>query len=82
MKITFNNDGSVSGEITKSGDIIPFEISADNKDEIIKTLLNYYEKNCHFGEGIMQDDNSIIEAPVVLSDICDSNISFVEMHGE
>jgi hypothetical protein len=66
------------GFFIKYQNVISYDISDKQKDAIIDRLMEYYKKNCHFGEGIHQDDDSILDAPSVLSDICDNIISFKE----
>lgn len=66
----------IKGSFEKYGDTISYEITDEQKDRIVERLIEYYSTYCHFGEGIHQDDNSLIEAPSVLSDICDDIIKF------
>lgn len=68
----------IKGQFEKYGDVIKYNISDEQKDKIIHRLIEYYAdpKHCHFGEDIHQDDDSIIDAPSVLSDICDNIIQF------
>jgi hypothetical protein len=42
----------------------------EKKEAAIQKLTEYFEKH-GIGEMIMQDDNALIEAPEVLSDIAD-----------
>ncbi len=69
---------TIKGSFKKYDSVITYEITDEQKDKIVKRLIKYYSKHCHFGEGIHQDDDSIIEAPSVLSDICDDIIKFKE----
>jgi hypothetical protein len=70
---------TIKGKFVKYNDIeISYEITDEKKDKIIDRLIKYYSDNCWFGEGIHQDDDSIIQAPGVLSDICDDIIKFEE----
>lgn len=70
---------NITGKFKKYGDqVIEYCITDSQKDKIVERLLEYYKEHCHFGEGIHQDDDSIIEAPSVLSDICDNIIEFKE----
>lgn len=68
----------IKGKIIKHDSIISFNIDDKKKDAIINRILIYYKDYCHTGESIHQDDDSIIEAPSVLSDICDKIIKFKE----
>ena len=69
MKVTFKD---------KWGDEVSFEDSPELHKKVFEHLLeNYFKKyNCYFGECIMQDDDSQIYAPEVLSDIADDIIKF------
>ncbi len=67
-----------SGSFQKYGKKVSYEVTDEQKDQILKRLMEYYSEHCHFGEGIHQDDASIIEAPTVLSDICDDILEFQE----
>ena len=67
---------NIKGSFEKYGDTITYDITDEQKDKIIARLIQYYSTHCHFGEGIHQDDDSIIDAPYVLSDICDNIIQF------
>jgi len=69
---------AIKGEFTKyNGEItVRYNITDAMKDKIIARLLKYYQKHHHDGEGIHQDDDSIIEAPSVMSDIADDIIKF------
>ena len=69
---------TIKGSFEKYGNKISYEITDEQKDMIVGKLLDYYSTHCHYGEGIHQDDDSIIEAPCVLSDICDNIINWVE----
>lgn len=55
---------------------VRYEITDEMKDKIVARLIEYYSTHLWFGEGIQQDDSSIIDAPEVLSDICDDIIKF------
>lgn len=57
---------------------ISYNISDEDKNTICKRLIKYYSTHLWFGEGIHQDDDSLIDAPNVLSDICDNIINFKE----
>lgn len=61
---------------------VSYEITDEMKDQIIQKLIEYYSKNCHSGEGIFQDDDSLIEAPEVLADIADHIIKFKSSYKE
>jgi hypothetical protein len=67
---------NIIGKFETFGSIISYEITDDQKDKIIERLINYYSTHLYYGEGIHQDDDSIIDAPYVLSDICDDIIAF------
>ena len=69
---------TIKGTLNKLDYKVSFEITDQQKDKIIQRLLIYYGKYCHFGEGIMQDDDSTLYAPEVLADICDDIIEFKE----
>ena len=69
--------GTIKGFFVANGDtIINYEITDEQKDKIVERLIEYYSTYLWFGEGIHQDDDSLIEAPSVLSDICDCIIKF------
>jgi hypothetical protein len=73
----------ISGHFIKYGDtIVSYEITNEVKNAIVERLLEYYQKYDHIGEGIHQDDDSIINAPSVLSDIADNIICFKTEHKE
>ena len=65
-----------SGTINNYGYVYTYELTESDKDLISDKLIEYYTKNCLTGESIMQDDDSIIEAPEVLSEIADEIIKF------
>ena len=69
---------NIKGEFEKYGETYTYDITDEQKDEVIKKLIEYYadQKHCLCGEGIMQSDNSILDAPHVLADICDNIIKF------
>jgi hypothetical protein len=69
---------TIKGSFEKYGDTISYEITDEQKDKIVERVIKYYSTYSHFGEGIHQDDDSLIEAPNVLSDICDDIIEFKE----
>jgi hypothetical protein len=60
--------------------VVSYRITNEQKDQIVGRLLQYYEKYCHDGEGIHQDDDSILNAPEVLSYIADLIIDFKTEH--
>ena len=65
--------------VVRSGDmVIRFDDSQEIKDKVFESLIeDYYLKYGSFcGESIMQSDDPIIEAPVVLSEIADKIIKF------
>jgi hypothetical protein len=66
----------MKGSFKNNGTEISYDITDEQKDRIVERLLEYYSTYCYFGEAIHQDDDSIIEAPTVLSDICDNIINF------
>jgi len=49
----------------------------EKKDKAIEKLTEYFSKY-GIGEAIMQNDNAIIEAPEVLSDIADDILIYRE----
>lgn len=67
---------NITGSFKKYDSIITYDITEEQKDRIVARLIEYYSTHLHFGEGIHQDDDAIIEAPSVLSDICDNIIEF------
>lgn len=72
-----------TGSFIKYGDtVFKYSITDEEKDLIIDKLIAYYAKNCHTGESIMQDDDSQIEAPLVLGEIVDEIIKFTETENE
>jgi hypothetical protein len=66
----------IKGSFKKYNDEVSYEITDEQKDKILERLIKYYSTHIYFGEGIMQDDDSIIDAPEVLADICDDIIVF------
>lgn len=68
----------MKGSFKKDEYVISYDINDKQKNEIVKRLIKYYSTHLWFGEGIQQDDDSIIDAPSVLSDICDDIIEFEE----
>jgi len=73
---------NIIGSFEKYGNVITYDISDEQKDKIVNRLIAYYSTHLYFGEGIHQDDDSIIDAPSVLSDICDDIIEFKEVPKE
>ena len=71
----------IKGEFADDDRIVSYEITEEQQHRIIARLIDYYSNYLYTGEGIQQDDDSIIEAPSVLSDICDNIIEF-KMHEE
>ena len=67
---------TITGHFLEYGDKVSYNITDEMKDKIVERLLKYYSTHCWFGEGIQQDDKSIIDAPDVLSDIADDIIKF------
>ena len=67
---------TIKGSFTDYGSKVKYTISDEAKDRIVWRLLDYYSSHCWHGEGIHQDDDSIIDAPSVLSDIADDIICF------
>ncbi len=67
---------TITGSFENFGDKVTYEITEEKKNLIVKRLIDYYSKNCYFGEAIHQDDDSIIDAPSVLADIADDIIKF------
>lgn len=56
-----------------NGDLsIKINVTENQKDAIIYEILSYCERNnCISGESLFQNDNCLIEAPEVLSNIID-----------
>ena len=73
---------TIIGKFEKYGNVIEYTISDEQQAKIVARLMEYYSSHHHFGEGIHQDDDSIMEAPSVLSDICDNIIEFKEISNE
>lgn len=62
---------------------VSFNDDSETRHKIYNKLLEWYLSHCISGEGIQQDDDSIIDAPNVLSDIADDIFCFkVEDYGE
>ncbi len=56
---------------------VTYEDSQEIKDKVFERVMEYYRKHEQFiGEGIMQCDDPIIDAPNVLADIADDIIQF------
>jgi hypothetical protein len=73
---------TIKGQFIKYGSTkYSYEITEEQQRKITERVLEYYadKRHCCFGEGIHQDDDSIINAPSVLSDICDNIIEFKEV---
>ena len=66
------------GDFQKYGNTISYVITDEQKDKIISRLLEYYTEHGYIGEVIQQDDDALLMAPYVLSDICDNFIEFTE----
>jgi hypothetical protein len=71
----------IKGEFEQFGYKSSYEINEEQQHKIIERLIKYYSTHCYTGEGIHQDDDSIIDAPSVLSDICDKIIKFKTHEG-
>ena len=57
--------------------IVEYDDSVEIRNKVFIRLIEYYTQHqCFDGESIMQMDNPIIDAPVVLSDIADDIICF------
>jgi hypothetical protein len=67
---------TIKGEFADEDRIISYEITEEQQHRIIARLIDYYSNYLYTGEGFCQNDDSIIEAPCVLSDICDKIIEF------
>ncbi len=74
MNIQARTEYSVSFKYNDS--IVKCDLTEDKIVKIINRLMEYYEKHGYIGEVIHQDDDAILEAPSVLSDICDDIIEF------
>lgn len=56
---------------------VDYECSDEVKDAIFERVIQYFiEHEVFHGESIHQMDNPIIDAPNVMSDICDNIIKF------
>lgn len=70
---------TIKGSFIKYGNVkVSYEITDETKDKIIERLIQYYSEHLWYGEGIHQNDDAQIEAPIVLSHICDVIIQFEE----
>lgn len=60
------------------GDVeVSVDITEEKKNLIVERILQYCkDENCISGETLHQNDNCIINAPVVLSDIIDNILKF------
>lgn len=59
---------------------VTYKVSDEIKEQILNRIIKYCEETkTDCGEGLHQCDNSLIEAPSVLSDIID-NILEMETH--
>lgn len=58
------------------GYVYSFEDSPEVRDMIVERLLKFFKTHCTTGEGIHQDDNSIIDSPSVLAYIADKCFKF------
>lgn len=57
--------------------IVTYEDSKAVKDAVFKRVMAYFNGHrMYHGEGIHQMDNTIIDAPCVMSDIADDIIKF------
>jgi len=57
--------------------IVNYDIDEEKQKKIVERILQYCMKNdCFDGETLHQDDDCIIDAPSVLSDIIDKVIVF------
>lgn len=68
----------------KSYGDVSYDDSQEVKDAVFARVMEYFVKHEIFdGESLHQMDNPIIDAPNVLSDICDDIIKFeVKYYGE
>jgi hypothetical protein len=58
---------------------VTFEDSSEMARKVFDKVIEWYKKHKQFsGEGIMQDDDPIIDAPHFLSDLADEVIKFDE----
>lgn len=71
MKTIEFDSGWAAGTVT-------FDDSRETRDRVFDMLIeNYYARLCSFsGESIMQDDESISDAPDILADIADDILKF------
>lgn len=58
------------------GSEVSFNDDSDTRHKIYNKLLEWYLEHDTSGEGIQQSDDSIIDAPVILSDIADDILCF------
>jgi len=56
-----------------NGDLkITYEITDEKKNKIINKIIEYVKKNdCTDGEHLFQDDNCLLDAPELVSDLLD-----------
>ena len=67
---------TIKGSFDTYGQVVIYEITDEQKDLIMDRLIKYYKTFGHIGECLQQSDEALIEAPDVLSDICDNYIDF------
>tara|TARA_R110000782_G_scaffold266006_1_gene360170 strand:- start:371 stop:592 length:222 start_codon:yes stop_codon:yes gene_type:complete len=60
------------------GDVkVTLEVTQEKKDAILERIIEYCKENeCTSGESLHQNDNCLIDAPNVLSDIIDDILDF------
>lgn len=61
------------------GDKVSYEVTPEKESLVFNKVIDYCIKNnCFAGEVLQQDDDCLIEAPNLLSDIIDNIICFEE----
>ncbi len=56
---------------------VKFDLTEQVKDAVFKRVMDYFiTHKSFFGESIHQRDDTIIDAPTVMSDICDNILKF------
>lgn len=67
----------------KNGYEIIFNHNKETRDLVFKKCLEYFIEHDNFiGEGIMQCDETIIDAPEVMADLADNIFQFVYLREE
>ncbi len=62
-------------EITIGSNVYSIDVTPETATQVLEKIIQWMEMPDHYaancGEGIMQNDNTIIDAPVLVSDIID-----------